>query len=384
LPDSVTTLGKRVFDGCQYLKTADLGKGLTAIPDDCFYWDLKLNVVKVPSTVTTIGSYSFLCETLREIHFDGTMEQWNAITKTSSWDAGTEGYVVICKDGKMCKQHLGGKATCQKLANCKFCGEEYGSLASCNFKTNKDTVYTYYSSSYHRYVPNCTVCGKEPGANSTYSASHSGGTATCSQKAICEYCKHEYGSTLEHEGVANANAEWEYYDNTSHVIEATCSKCNSSTQIIEKHTGGTATCQSKAKCTQCNSEYGNLGAHVMSNGACTLCGSNVTTIETAHNPYANNENSVVVGTWDYSSAQSVTITITYQTESTSYDWIYLKSGDNYIDLNGNVTTTATKIGGNTKTTKTFTTTATSGSVIFRTDGSVNSYYGVQVIVTPNY
>ena len=122
----------------------------------------------------------------------------------------------------------------------------------------------------------------------------------------------------------------------------------------------------------------------MSNGACTICGSNVTVIESAHSPYPNNQSSVVLGTWDYTGAESVTITIVYQTESTNYDWIYLKSGSNYINASGNLTTSAYKFGGTTKTTKTFTTTALTGSVIFRTDSSVNSYYGVHVTITPNY
>lgn len=154
--------------------------------------------------------------------------------------------------------------------------------------------------------------------------------------------------------------------------------------ICMTHAGGIATCQNKAVCSACGSEYGSLGTHNSLNGICQTCGTAITVIESEHSPYSNNISNVVLGTWDYSDAQSVTITITYQTENTSFDWVYLKSGDNYIDLDGNVTSTATKIGGTTKTTKTFTTTALTGSAIFRTDGSGNNYYGVHVTVTPNY
>lgn len=193
----------------------------------------------------------------------------------------------------------------------------------------------------------CEVCnGRHMKPNEEHIC-HGGETATCTQKSICMICNNEYGE-------------------------------------FAPHNGGTATCSQKAICTTCGNEYGELKLHTIHNNACSNCGQTGLAIESEHSPYSNNINNVVLGTWDYSDAKSVTITITYQTESTSYDWVYLKSGDNYIDLSGNVTSTATKIGGTTKTTKTFTTTALTGSVTFRTDGSGNNYYGVKITVSPNY
>lgn len=53
---------------------------------------------------------------------------------------------------------------------------------------------------------------------------HKGGTATCTQKAVCEVCEKEYGELLP-------------------------------------HTGGVATCKTKATCSVCNQQYGELGYH---------------------------------------------------------------------------------------------------------------------------
>ena len=55
---------------------------------------------------------------------------------------------------------------------------------------------------------------------------HKGGTATCTQKAVCTLCGSEYGEMLP-------------------------------------HTGGTASCTAKAVCDACRQEYGELAAHTL-------------------------------------------------------------------------------------------------------------------------
>lgn len=66
---------------------------------------------------------------------------------------------------------------------------------------------------------------------------HTGGTATCSKKAVCELCGEEYGDTAP-------------------------------------HTGGTATCDKRAVCEICSQEYGRTSAHKESdfNDVCDTCG----------------------------------------------------------------------------------------------------------------
>ena len=47
-----------------------------------------------------------------------------------------------------------------------------------------------------------------------------------------------------------------------------------------------------------------------------------TIIESEHNPYPNNINNQIYGEKTYEGASSLTVILDYQTESTSYDWIY--------------------------------------------------------------
>ena len=135
-------------------------------------------------------------------------------------------------------------------------------------------------------------------------------------------------------------------------------------------------------------EYTTKNAHTPINGVCSECNQTVTVIETNHNPYLNNQDNVTIGPWDYSDAQSVTITLVYQIEDISgmpVDYMSLISNGKYIDKDGSLTDSAIKFTGQSViTTTTFTTTATTGSVVFKSGSSGNGYYGVLVEVIPNY
>ena len=79
---------------------------------------------------------------------------------------------------------------------------------------------------------------------------HFGGTATCTEKAVCSVCKAAYGSPLDHDW-----SEWKSNDNGTHT--RTCKRDSSHTQT-ESCSGGTATCIAKAVCTACGAEYGEI------------------------------------------------------------------------------------------------------------------------------
>lgn len=134
-------------------------------------------------------------------------------------------------------------------------------------------------------------------------AAHAGGTATCTEEAVCEVCHEKYGQCKQHEfgemiaekaatctetgtkahfvcsacnkvfdenqvettadalvidALGHDNAGNWNYDDTDHW--KVCSRCD---EELEKaaHTGGTATCQQKAVCEVCGQEYGELGTH---------------------------------------------------------------------------------------------------------------------------
>lgn len=81
VPESVTSIGDRVFNNCSNLTSVTIGKN-----------------------VTTIGTSAFgNCKALTSINFDGTVEEWGAIVKKSYWNDNTGNYTVHCTDGTVAK-----------------------------------------------------------------------------------------------------------------------------------------------------------------------------------------------------------------------------------------------------------------------------------------
>jgi len=150
-----------------------------------------------------------------------------------------------CAERKEEVKHTGGQATCQKKAECEVCSQEYGELGAHN----------YGSEWKHDGTSHWRECQTEGCTAKTDVAAHSGGQATCQKKAECEVCSQEYGEL----GAHNYGSEWKH-DETSHWRECQIEGCTAKTDVA-KHSGGQATCQQKAECEVCNQEYGEFGAH---------------------------------------------------------------------------------------------------------------------------
>ena len=264
----------------------------------------------------------------------------------------------------------GGTATCTQRATCTVCGAEYGDALGHDFTTSwthddnehwkqcsrcdkKDdvsphtwdngtitTAHTCTKAGEKTY--SCTKCGAtkiEPIPATGHSwksdwtsdathhwhecanescdvtdnagkkgyAEHSGGTATCTEKAVCTHCGQSYGETnpVNHTGteqwtqtttthekkwnccntvsVPNENHEWAdgvcsecgyvclHEDTDKNHICDICGKttsehkdadnnhiCDYCNKKISDHSGGTATCIAKAVCEICKASYGSL------------------------------------------------------------------------------------------------------------------------------
>lgn len=81
---------------------------------------------------------------------------------------------------------------------------------------------------------------------------HTGGTATCIKKAVCDFCGEEYGDYAAH----NYGDTYEH-DGEYHWKVCQTEGCDATTEK-EAHRGGTATTTEKAKCDVCGAEYGDL------------------------------------------------------------------------------------------------------------------------------
>ena len=263
----------------------------------------------------------------------------------------------------------GGTATCTQRATCTVCGAEYGDALGHDFTTSwthddnehwkqcsrcdaKDDVSPHtWDSGTITTAPTCTKAGKKtysctkcdatkiepiPATGHSWKsdwtsdathhwyecdnkncdvtdnagkkgyAEHSGGKATCTQNAVCEFCKAEYGEKLPHDFTAET-VDAKYLKSASTCTEKavyykSCAVCGLSsegtadeatffsgnaldhdwgawtqnsdekthTRICKRDTshtgtenchGGTATCTAKAVCTVCGGEYGEMAAH---------------------------------------------------------------------------------------------------------------------------
>ncbi len=90
------------FYRCGNLTSVTILDGVTSIDRNAFSRCHNLTSVTIPDSVTSIGGEAFYnCTSLTSITFNGTIEQWNSITK-ESWYLSTN-YTITCTDGKLDK-----------------------------------------------------------------------------------------------------------------------------------------------------------------------------------------------------------------------------------------------------------------------------------------
>ena len=96
IPESVTTIGNYAFYGYSSLTSIAIPNSVTSIGNSAFGGCSSLTSITIPNGVTSISNYAFnYCTSLKTINYTGTEEQWNAISKGSSWKYGTYAVNVI-------------------------------------------------------------------------------------------------------------------------------------------------------------------------------------------------------------------------------------------------------------------------------------------------
>lgn len=79
--EGVTAIAGEAFHGCSYLTSITIPVGVSTIGAYAFSCCTVLESISIPESVTRIGYGAFyMCDSLTDVHYDGTVEQWNAIT----------------------------------------------------------------------------------------------------------------------------------------------------------------------------------------------------------------------------------------------------------------------------------------------------------------
>jgi hypothetical protein len=104
IPNSVTSIGAAAFFSCESLTSIIIPNSVASIGSTAFYGCNSLTSVTISNGITNIGSHAFQnCRRLTSINYDGTVTQWNAISKGTGWNENTGNYTVYCTDGNIVK-----------------------------------------------------------------------------------------------------------------------------------------------------------------------------------------------------------------------------------------------------------------------------------------
>ncbi len=133
---------------------------------------------------------------------------------------------------------------------------------TCGYQRTITHSYTKLNGDANEHWYECDVCNA---IDPESVEAHEGGTATCGAKANCEVCNVAYG---ELDGTNHTSEEFKYVTNNdgTHAKKYAC--CGAVAVALEDCLGTEATCTKKAVCQYCNVAYGDLKDHVGGNASC--------------------------------------------------------------------------------------------------------------------
>lgn len=174
IEDGVTSIGMYAFGDCSSLASIKLPNSISSIGNAAFSNCSSLASITLPNSISSIGGTTFYdCSSLTSVIYLGTTEQWNAIKKGRSALSSAQ-----LKNVK-CHEHSHALAWSNNATyHWHQCTDE-----ACPVK---DEPQAQDGCTLHEWENGkCRVCG--------YICKHTGGTATCTKKAVCTKCGIEYG-----------------------------------------------------------------------------------------------------------------------------------------------------------------------------------------------
>ena len=262
------------------------------------------------ATEETAGEKTFKCEKCDEIKVEEVAKLEHTHKFEAGWssDATHHWHKASCdhKDQVGEKgEHTWDEGKVSKEATYKEEGKKVYTCTVCNHSKSETipvvehehVASTQWSSDKDNHWNTCTLCG-----DIMNKVAHSGGQATCQEKAECEVCSTLYGDKVAHnmsatEYVSDAQGHWhecsyegcnQKSDIVGHVYDqeistnlykksdadcitpetyyksCVCGKVGESTFTVGEplgHIGGHATCIELAECERCHFEYGTYADH---------------------------------------------------------------------------------------------------------------------------
>lgn len=195
---------------------------------------------KAPSTYETVSGYD--CK----LNYDKDAEEWlSAIDKVEV--NGIEYEKATFSNGIWNNAKYYAKAS---LDSSDSTDVRYLLIGEGKFEKDESAVNKVVISAqgYKKLILEVNKNGKKVAIHTN----HTGGTATCTQKAVCEFCGEKYGECTPH----NYGDKYEF-DGTHHWKKCQNEGCDATTEK-EAHKGGEATTTKRAVCEVCGAEYGGL------------------------------------------------------------------------------------------------------------------------------
>ncbi len=251
---------KYAFYGCKDLISISISDSVTSIGEYAFMNCTNLISITIPGSVTSIGDYTFYeCENLESVYNCSNL----------SIIAGSPGNGFLGYYAENIYNHLySDDLVVDDLTHyyeCSFCHvhKDESKHIFSNHISNKNNTHT-----------DICFCGKTEVQNCF------GGTATCTEYAICEICNDSYGEIASNDhllslisdevvhyyecsrcGDRNEVSDHQYADfvssgNNTHTGTCICGKT-----LTENCSGGIASCTIKASCVLCGSWHGDLKPH---------------------------------------------------------------------------------------------------------------------------
>jgi hypothetical protein len=87
---------------CEYgATTVTVPDGITVIADEAFKYNSEITSLTLPASIIAIGNEAFYSTKFTSITFEGTVEQWESISRHEYWKARSEITRVVCTNGSI-------------------------------------------------------------------------------------------------------------------------------------------------------------------------------------------------------------------------------------------------------------------------------------------